>query len=136
MSSNVATGKRGGCAGSLIEFVAADGTLLYTALCLKPDAMAKDGKTGYIDAYKLDLHYHNTIQSPVPQMRIYSDTGMVNNDIWEKIWCGFLEHVTSITPGKQYYVLMANLAQHAQLYNPFHAATGPVCVWDLKEGNE
>ena len=114
LSGKVATGKRGSCVGSMIAFAAADGHLVFTALCLKPDAMGKDGK-GYIDVDGMELNSHNTRNIPVPQMRIYSESGMINNDLWVKIWSAFLNHLTSVTPGKQYYVFMDNLAQHAQL---------------------
>ena len=115
LSSKVQTGKRGSCVGSMISFVTADGNLLFNTLCLKPDALGRDEETGYIDVDVSELNDHNTRRNPVPQMKIYSESGMINNDIWLKIWQRFLDHISAVTPGKKYFCFMDNLPQHRQL---------------------
>lgn len=115
LGKKVSAGKRGGCVGSLVAFVKADGSLVYSALILKPDAKNKNGHTGYIDYDKIEINKHNTRTHHVPNMRIYAESGMCDNDIWCKVWGGFLATMESTVPGKEHIVLMDNLRQHTQL---------------------
>lgn len=111
----VTTDKRGGCVGSLIAFIAANGTLVYSALCLKPDAKSKDPHIAYIDMDAVESKGINTRRRPIPQLRIYTETGMIDNTCWEKIWSGFLAQKNETSPGLHHIVFMDNLAQHCQV---------------------
>ena len=115
MPRKVATGKRGSCCGSMIAFVRADGTLMFTCLCLKPDLLSKNGETGFIDVDLSEINPHDLRTRPVPQMKIFSESGMINNEIWSIIWEKFITHLKMICPGKKHYVFLDNLSQHAQI---------------------
>lgn len=111
----VTSSKRGGCVGSLIAFIAADGTLLYSALCLKPDAKSKVADQAYIDIDAAELRGANTRRRPIPQLRIYTESGMIDNSCWNQIWSAFLDYINELSPGLGYTVYMDNLGQHTQL---------------------
>ena len=113
----VATDVRGGCVGSLISFICAEGTLLYSALCLKPDGKvrSKGQELYYIESDAIEEQGAGTRQRPIPQMRIYTPTGMIDGETWEIIYSGFLEHMNNTDPGKEYLVYMDNLPQHTNL---------------------
>jgi hypothetical protein len=68
----VTSNKRGGCVGSLIAFIAANGTLPYSGLCLKPDAKSKQADLAYIYMDATDVRGVNTRRRPIPQLRIYT----------------------------------------------------------------
>ena len=114
----IASELRGGCVGSLIAFISAEGSLLYSALCLKPDGKCrnKDDDTDiyYIQSDKMDEQGANTRFRPIPQVRIYTETGMIDNECWKQIFAGFVDYLNNITPGKSYLTYMDNLPQHIQ----------------------
>ena len=115
LHKQLASKKRGACVGSLIAFIAANGALVYSALCLKPDAKSNKPNLAYIDIDALELKCINTRKRPIPQLRIYSDSGMIDNSCWAQIWSGFIEFINAASPGVTKIVFMDNLPQHAQL---------------------
>ena len=111
----VTSTKRGGCVGSLIAFISASGSLMYSALCLKPDALSKKTETAYIDMDELERRGINTRGRPIPQLRIYTESGMIDNKCWRQIWSHFTNFTNDSAPGLEHVVYMDNLAQHTQL---------------------
>ena len=113
----VSCSKRGGCIGSLISFIAANGQLVFSALCLKPDAKCRTSEMAYIDIDSVELRAHNTRNRPIPQLRIYTETGMIDNDCWRQIWSAFLSHIESVDISLDLtkVVYMDNLKSHTQL---------------------
>ena len=115
------TGVRGSCCGSLVAFTCANGTLLFSALCIKPDGkLRKKSADGDVEMYYIESDASDEIgvnsrNRPIPQIRIYTESGMIDNVCWNTIWTAFLEHLRNITPEKPYLVLMDNLPQHTQL---------------------
>jgi hypothetical protein len=114
----IATGVRGGCVGSLISFICNDGSLYFCALCLKPDGKIRNKSSPtekyYIESDNIE-EGKNTRKRPAPQLRIYTESGMIDNECWDIIFTEFLKHHNNTTPGKPYLVYMDNLAQHTQL---------------------
>lgn len=118
----ITTEVRGGCCGSLIAFTCADGSLLFSALCLKPDGKLRkksadggDAEMFYIESDASDEIGVNSRNRPIPQIRIYTESGMIDSECWDIIYTAFIEHLRNITPGKPYLVLMDNLPQHLKL---------------------
>ena len=112
----ISTETRGGNIGSLISFICADGTLIYSALCLKPDGKIRNKEDiFYILSDSIERHGVSTRKRPIPQLRIYKETGMIDNEAWDLIFSKFLQHLKDISPGKEYLVYMDNLPQHTQL---------------------
>ena len=94
---------RGGCIGSLITFIAADGTLLYSCLCLKPDGKCRT--SGEVEVYymmsdEMDRRGANTRSRPIPQIRLYTVSGIIDNVCWDIIYSKFMNYLHDITPGK------------------------------------
>ena len=109
---------RGGCIGSLITFIAADGTLLYSCLCLKSDGKCRT--SGEVEVYymmsdEMDRRGANTRSRPIPQIRLYTLSGMIDNVCWDIIYSKFMNYLHDITPGKKYLVFLDNLPEHTQV---------------------
>ena len=114
-NKQVASKNRGACIGSLIAFISADGALRYSALCLKPDSQSRVPGLAYIDVDLGEIRNINTRERPIPQLRLYSESGMIDKVCWSLIWQGFLDYISDVSPGLQHIVFMDNLQSHIQL---------------------
>ena len=94
------------------------GTLIYSVLCLKPDGKVRcqDQDIFYIQSDQIEAHGSSTRRRPVPQIRIYTESGMIDAHTWDVVFTGFLGHIKNITSGQNYVVFMDNLPQHTQLH--------------------
>ena len=79
----ITTDCRGGCIGSLVSFICANGSLLYSALCLKPDdKQRKKEDLFWIQLDNLEIQGSATRSRPIPQIHVYSESRMLDGDLW------------------------------------------------------
>lgn len=116
-------GTRPTTVGSIVPFIAADGTLLYSALILQPSAnrvkgTTVDGKTVFrtlITPTKADAQKWGKRGKCRPNVVIYRNTGCVDGETWHEIAKCFVAHVQLHHPGKEFTLLLDNLAAHTEL---------------------
>lgn len=116
-------GSRPSTVGSIVAVTSADGKLLFSALILKPSpskvkGTAVDGKqmfrTSFVPDAKAAQSWGKRHKFE-PDVIVYRSSGCVDGNAWKNIAASFIEHTRLHHSGREFMLLLDNLAAHLEL---------------------